>query len=38
MLFEARRERHSGGVGFEEQLIRCLLRKIKAKILSGDLN
>ena len=38
LFFEARRDRHSGGFGLDEQLIRRLLREIKAKVLSGDLD
>ena len=38
LFFEARRDRHSGGFGFDEQLIRRLLRKIKAKVLANDLD
>ena len=37
LFFEARRDRHSGGFGLNEQLIRRLLREIRAKVIAGEL-
>ena len=38
LFFEARRELHSGGMSTNEEWIRELLRAIKAKVVSGDLD
>ena len=37
LFFEARRERHSGGISFDEQLIRSLLKRIRLKVEAGEL-
>ena len=38
LFFEARRDRHSGGHSLDEQLIRSLLKAIRLKLESGELN
>ena len=38
LFFEARRKLHSGGMSTNEEWIRELLRAIKVKVLSGDLD
>ena len=38
LFFEARRDRHSGGYSFDEQLIRSLLKKIRLKVETGELD
>ena len=38
LFFEARRDRHSGGVSTNEELIRDLLRAIRQKLKSGELD
>ena len=38
LFFEARRDRHSGGVSTNEMLIRDLLRAIRQKVKSGELD
>ena len=38
LFFEARRDRHSGGISTDEQLIRDLLRAIRSKVEAGELN
>lgn len=38
LFFEARRERHSGGMFTSEDLIRDLLRAIRKKIEAGELD
>ena len=38
LFFEARRERHSGGMSTNEELIRELLRAIRQKVEAGELN
>ena len=37
LFFEARRERHSGGISTNEVLIRELLRAIRQKVANGEL-
>ena len=36
LFFEARRERHSGGMSSKEHLIRDLLRAIRRKVEAGE--
>ena len=38
LFFEARRERHSGGMFTNEELIRELLRAIRKKVKAGELD
>ena len=38
LFFEARRERHSGGMFTNEELIRELLRAIRQKVEAGELD
>jgi len=38
LLFEARRDRHSGGISTDEQLIRQLLRAVRQKVSAGALD
>ncbi|QNI58783.1 hypothetical protein SynBIOSU31_01916 [Synechococcus sp. BIOS-U3-1] len=38
LFFEARRDRHSGGISTNEELIRDLLRAIHQKVKSGELD
>ena len=38
LFFEARRDRHSGGISNNEELIRDLLRAIRQKVKSGELD
>ena len=38
LFFEARRDRHSGGISTNEELIRDLLRAIRQKVESGKLD
>ncbi len=38
LFFEARRDRHSGGISTNEQLIRKLLRAIRQKVSAGALD
>ena len=38
LFFEARRDRHSGGYSFDQQLIRSLLKAIRLKVEAGDLD
>ena len=38
LFFEARRERHSGGMSANEELIRDLLRAIRRKVEAGELD
>jgi len=38
LFFEARRERHIGGMSTNEEWTSDLLRAIKAMVLSGDLD
>ena len=38
LFFEARRERHSGGMFTNEELIRGLLRAIREKVEAGELD
>ena len=38
LFFEARRERHSGGMSTNEELIRDLLRAIRQKVEAGELD
>jgi len=38
LFFEARRERHSGGMSTNEEWIRELLRAIRQKVQTGDLD
>ena len=38
LFFEARRDRHSGGYSFDEQLIRRLLKAIRQKVVVGELD
>ena len=38
LFFEARRERHSGGMSSNEKWIRDLLRAIRRKVEAGDLD
>ena len=38
LFFEARRDRHSGGISTNEELIRDLLRAIRQKVKSGELD
>ena len=38
LFFEARRERHSGGMSSNEEWIRELLRAIRQQVGPGDLN
>ena len=38
LFFEARRDRHSGGASTNEKLIRDLLRAIRQKVKSGELD
>ena len=37
LSFEARRDRHSGGLSTDEELIRDLLRAIRQKVEAGEL-
>ena len=37
LFYEARRDRHSGGISFNEEVIRQLLRAIHQKIRDGEL-
>ena len=38
LLFEARRDRHSGGCSLDEELIRSLLKDIRLKVEAGELD
>ena len=38
LFFEARRERHSGVMSVNEEVVRHLLRAIRQKLLDGDLD
>ena len=38
LFFEARRDRHSGGMSTNEELIRDLLRAIREKVKAGELD
>lgn len=38
LFFKARRDRHSGGISTNEELIRDLLRAIHQKLKSGELD
>ena len=38
LFFEARRDRHSGGMATDEELIRDLLRAIREKVKAGELD
>ena len=38
LFFEARRDRHSGGISTNEELIRDLLRAIRQKLQNGELD
>ena len=38
LFFEARRERHSGGISINEEWIRELLRAIRKKVHAGELD
>ena len=38
LFFEARRDRHSGGISFDEHLIRSLLKAIRQKVETGELD
>ena len=38
LFFEARRDRHSGGISTNEDLIRDLLRSIREKVKAGELD
>ena len=38
LFYEARRDRHSGGISFNEEVIRQLLRAIHQKIRDGELD
>ena len=38
LFFEARRDRHSGGISTNEELIRDLLRAIREKVKAGELD
>ena len=38
LFFEARRERHSGGISINEEWIRELLRAIRKKVEAGELD
>ena len=38
LFFEARRDRHSGGYSFDQQLIRSLLKAIRLKVEAGELD
>ena len=37
LFFEARRDRHSGGISTDEEYIRQLLRAIREKVKAGEL-
>ena len=37
LFFEARRDRHSGGYSFDEEVIRSLLKAIRLKVEAGEL-
>ncbi len=36
LFFEARRDRHSGGISTDQELIRQLLRSIRCKVAAGE--
>ena len=38
LFYEARRDRHSGGISFDEEVIRHLLRAIHQKLRDGELD